>query len=142
MEIGITQVSGGSRTSVGGYEEEERDETTAQFDVSDTRTLEQVVSWLIDLGYVPSFCTACYREGRTGDRFMSLLKAGQIANCCQPNALMTLKEYLVDYASPETYEKGEAIIQKRLAMVPNEKVREMAKKHLKEIENGKRDFRF
>jgi len=91
---------------------------------------------------VPSFCTACYREGRTGDRFMSLLKSGQIANCCQPNALMTLKEYLVDYASPETYEKGEAIIQKRLAMVPNEKVREMAKKHLKEIENGKRDFRF
>lgn len=142
MEIGITQVSGGSRTSVGGYEEEERDETTAQFDVSDTRTLEQVVSWLIDLGYVPSFCTACYREGRTGDRFMSLLKAGQIANCCQPNALMTLKEYLMDYASPETYEKGEAIIQKRLAMVPNEKVREMAKKHLKEIEKGKRDFKF
>jgi len=142
LEIGITQVSGGSRTSVGGYEEEERDETTAQFDVSDTRTLEQVVSWLIELGYVPSFCTACYREGRTGDRFMSLLKSGQIANCCQPNALMTLKEYLVDYASPETYEKGEAIIQKRLAMVPNEKVREMAKKHLKEIENGKRDFRF
>lgn len=142
LEIGITQVSGGSRTSVGGYEEEERDETTAQFDVSDTRTLEQVVSWLIDLGYVPSFCTACYREGRTGDRFMSLLKAGQIANCCQPNALMTLKEYLMDYASPETYEKGEAIIQKRLAMVPNEKVREMAKKHLKEIEKGKRDFKF
>ena len=105
LEIGITQVSGGSRTSVGGYEEEERDETTAQFDVSDTRTLEQVVSWLIDLGYVPSFCTACYREGRTGDRFMSLLKAGQIANCCQPNALMTLKEYLMDYASPETYDK-------------------------------------
>ena len=142
LEIGITQVSGGSRTSVGGYEEEERDETTAQFDVSDTRTLEQVVSWLIDLGYVPSFCTACYREGRTGDRVMSLLKAGQIANCCQPNALMTLKEYLMDYASPETYEKGEAIIQKRLAMVPNEKVREMAKKHLKEIEKGKRDFKF
>lgn len=142
LEIGITQVSGGSRTSVGGYEEEERDATTAQFDVSDTRTLEQVVSWLIDLGYVPSFCTACYREGRTGDRFMSLLKAGQIANCCQPNALMTLKEYLMDYASPETYEKGEAIIQKRLAMVPNEKVREMAKKHLKEIEKGKRDFKF
>jgi len=141
LEIGITQVSGGSRTSVGGYEEEERDETTAQFDVSDTRTLEQVVSWLIELGYVPSFCTACYREGRTGDRFMSLLKAGQIANCCQPNALMTLKEYLMDYASPETYEKGEAIIQKRLAMVPNEKVREMAKKHLK-IEKGKRDFKF
>ncbi|HUM56194.1 MAG TPA: [FeFe] hydrogenase H-cluster radical SAM maturase HydG [Bacillota bacterium] len=142
LEIGITQVSGGSRTSVGGYEEEERDESTAQFDVSDTRTLDQVVSWLIELGYVPSFCTACYREGRTGDRFMSLLKSGQIANCCQPNALMTLKEYLVDYASPETYEKGEAIIQKRLAMVPNEKVREIAKKHLKEIENGKRDFRF
>ena len=102
LELGISQISGGSRTSVGGYAEEEpEEESSAQFDVADHRTLDQVVKWLMDLGYVPSFCTACYRAGRTGDRFMSLCKAGQIHNCCLPNALMTLKEYLEDYASPE-----------------------------------------
>ena len=106
LDIGISQLSGGSHTSVGGYvRQEEYDETTSQFDVSDRRTLDEVVGWLLDLGYIPSFCTACYREGRTGDRFMSLVKSGQIANCCQPNALMTLKEYLEDYASPETSRK-------------------------------------
>ena len=138
LEIGITQISGGSRTSVGGYVEDERDEDTVQFDVEDRRSLAEVVDWLIDLGYVPSFCTACYREGRTGDRFMSLLKSGQIANCCQPNALMTLK----DYAGEETHKKGDAIIAERLAMIPNEKVREVCSEHLKEIEAGNRDFRF
>ena len=142
LEIGITQISGGSRTSVGGYVEEERHDETAQFDVDDTRSLGEVVDWLIDLGYVPSFCTACYREGRTGDRFMSLLKSGQIANCCQPNALMTLKEFLMDYSSDETHKKGDAIIAKRLEMIPNEKVRQITAEHLKDIEEGKRDFRF
>ena len=142
LEIGITQISGGSRTSVGGYVEEERDEDTVQFDVDDRRSLAEVVDWLIDLGYVPSFCTACYREGRTGDRFMSLLKSGQIANCCQPNALMTLKEFLMDYASDETHKKGDEIIAQRLAMIPNEKVREVCSERLKAIENGDRDFRF
>ena len=148
LEIGITQISGGSRTSVGGYVDEldeERkfdSEETAQFDVEDRRTLAEVVDWLIDLGYVPSFCTACYREGRTGDRFMSLLKAGQIANICQPNAMMTLKEFLIDYASEETRAKGEALIEKRLEMIPNEKVREICRAHLREIEEGNRDFRF
>ena len=142
LEIGITQISGGSRTSVGGYVEEERDEDTVQFDVEDRRTLAQVVDWLIELGYVPSFCTACYREGRTGDRFMSLLKSGQIANCCQPNALMTLKEFLMDYAGEETQKKGDAIIEKRLAMIPNEKVREDCRERLARIEEGDRDFRF
>ena len=142
LEIGITQISGGSRTSVGGYVEDERDEDTVQFDVEDRRSLAEVVDWLIDLGYVPSFCTACYREGRTGDRFMSLLKSGQIANCCQPNALMTLKEFLMDYAGEETHKKGDAIIAERLAMIPNEKVREVCSEHLKEIEAGNRDFRF
>ena len=142
LEIGITQISGGSRTSVGGYVEEERDEDTVQFDVDDRRSLAEVVDWLIDLGYVPSFCTACYREGRTGDRFMSLLKSGQIANCCQPNALMTLKEFLMDYASDETHRKGDEIIAQRLATIPNEKVREVCSKRLKAIENGDRDFRF
>lgn len=142
LEIGITQISGGSRTSVGGYVEEERDEDTVQFDVEDRRTLAQVVDWLIDLGYVPSFCTACYREGRTGDRFMSLLKSGQIANCCQPNALMTLKEYLEDYASPDTKEKGLKLIQSEIPKIPSEKVRQVVLKHLNEMENGMRDFRF
>lgn len=142
LEIGITQISGGSRTSVGGYVEEERDEDTVQFDVDDRRSLAEVVDWLIDLGYVPSFCTACYREGRTGDRFMSLLKSGQIANCCQPNALMTLKEFLMDYASDETHRKGDEIIAQRLATIPNEKVHEVCSERLKAIENGDRDFRF
>ena len=142
LEIGITQISGGSRTSVGGYVEEERPEDTTQFDVEDRRTLAEVVDWLIDLGYVPSFCTACYREGRTGDRFMSLLKAGQIANICQPNAMMTLKEFLIDYASEETKAKGDALIEKRLPLIPSEKVRDICRRHLEEIEAGNRDFRF
>ena len=142
LHLGVSQISGGSRTSVGGYvEEEPEEEDTSQFDVNDTRTLNQVVDWLIDEGHVPSFCTACYREGRTGDRFMSLVKSGQIANICQPNALMTLKEYLEDYASPETMAKGEAIIQKRLEMIPNEKVKEVVREHLNDIHEGRRDFR-
>ena len=142
LHLGVSQISGGSRTSVGGYvEEEPEEEDTSQFDVNDTRTLNQVVDWLIDEGHVPSFCTACYREGRTGDRFMSLVKSGQIANICQPNALMTLKEYLEDYASPETKAKGEAIIQKRLEMIPNEKVKEVVREHLNDIHEGRRDFR-
>ena len=143
LQLGISQISGGSRTSVGGYvEKEAEEESSAQFDVSDTRSLDEVVNWLISMGFIPSFCTACYREGRTGDRFMSLLKSGQIANCCQPNALMTLKEYLEDYASPDTKEKGEALIEKELGNVLSDKVREIAKARLKEIESGRRDFRF
>lgn len=143
LNLGISQISGGSRTSVGGYAEEEpEDESSAQFDVSDNRTLDQVVRWLMELGYIPSFCTACYREGRTGDRFMSLLKSGQIGNCCHPNALMTLKEYLEDYASPETRKLGDSLIEKEVLNVPNEKVREIVRKNLKEIAGGKRDFRF
>lgn len=143
LDLGISQISGGSRTSVGGYvEPEEEDENTSQFDVSDTRTLDEVVNWLLSLGYIPSFCTACYREGRTGDRFMSLLKSGQIVNCCQPNALMTLKEYLEDYASPDTQKKGEAVILEELAKIPNDKVRAIAADHLRDLHDGKRDFRF
>lgn len=142
LALGISQISGGSRTSVGGYVEEEKEEdNSAQFDVSDKRTLGEVVSWLIDLGYVPSFCTACYREGRTGDRFMSLVKSGQIANICQPNALMTLKEYLEDYADGETKKKGEKLIEERVAMIPNEKVKDIVMEHLNELDRGARDFR-
>lgn len=142
LHLGVSQISGGSRTSVGGYAEEEaEDDNSAQFDVSDTRTLDQVVNWLIEQGHVPSFCTACYREGRTGDRFMSLVKSGQIANICPPNALMTLKEYLEDYASEDTKEKGEAIIEKRLEMIPNDKVKEIVRDHLHDLDEGKRDFR-
>ncbi len=143
LKLGISQISGGSRTSVGGYAEPEpEDENSAQFDVSDNRPLDEVVEWLIDLGYVPSFCTACYREGRTGDRFMSLCKSGQIQNCCLPNALLTLREYLDDYASPETREKGMALIRKQLEQIPNPRTREIAARYISEIDGGKRDFRF
>lgn len=143
LKIGISQISGGSRTSVGGYvEEEPEEENSAQFDVSDTRTLDEVVNWLLKMGYIPSFCTACYREGRTGDRFMSLCKSGQIANCCQPNALMTLKEYLMDYASEDTRKSGEALISEQLSKIPNPKTREIARTNIEKIQLGERDFRF
>ena len=144
LKLGVSQISGGSRTSVGGYvEPEEEDENSAQFDVSDQRSLDEVVRWLMELGYIPSFCTACYREGRTGDRFMSLCKNGQIQNCCHPNALMTLEEYLMDYASDETKEIGERLIEKELLKIPNEKVRKIATEHIADIaKNNKRDFRF
>ncbi|MCI5778647.1 MAG: [FeFe] hydrogenase H-cluster radical SAM maturase HydG [Lentisphaeria bacterium] len=142
LKVGVSQISGGSRTSVGGYTTECRHDETAQFDVSDLRTLDEVVRWLLEMGHIPSFCTACYREGRTGDRFMKLVKSGQIANCCQPNALMTLKEYLEDYASPETKAVGEHVIAAELLRVPNEKVRRIAVENLTAIEQGKRDFRF
>lgn len=143
LELGISQISGGSRTSVGGYvTEESEEENSAQFDIADHRSLDEVVGWLLDLDHIPSFCTACYREGRTGDRFMTLLKNGQISNCCLPNALLTLKEYLKDYASPETRAKGEAMIKRLLNDVPNEKARATAAKYLDAIEIGERDFRF
>ncbi len=143
LHLGVSQISGGSRTSVGGYAEEEpEEENSAQFDISDTRSLDEVVNWLMRLGYIPSFCTACYREGRTGDRFMSLCKSGQIQNCCHPNALMTLKEYLEDYASEDTKRIGEELIAREIEKVPREKTREIAKRHLEEIARGQRDFRF
>jgi 2-iminoacetate synthase len=142
LAVGVSQISGGSRTSVGGYTTEERHDETAQFDVSDTRTLDEIINWLLSLGYIPSFCTACYREGRTGDRFMSLAKTGQIANCCQPNALMTLKEYLEDYASEDTKLKGESVIAAEVEEIPNETARKVAKERLVKIANGERDFRF
>ena len=142
LRLGISQISGGSRTSVGGYTEEDRPTDTEQFDVSDQRTLDEVVHWLMDLGYIPSFCTACYRAGRTGDRFMELCKSKQIQNCCHPNALMTLKEYLVDYASEETRAIGEKLIESELLNIPKENVRAVCADHLKKIEEGIRDFRF
>lgn len=143
LHLGISQISGASKTSVGGYDEEEpEEENSAQFETDDKRTLDEVVKWLMDMDYIPSFCTACYREGRTGDRFMTLCKNGQILNCCHPNALMTLKEYLVDYASADTRKVGEALIGKELCNIPKEKVRQIAEEYIKEIEHGKRDFRF
>ncbi len=143
LHLGISQISGGSKTSVGGYAEPEpEEENSAQFDVSDTRTLDEVINWLMTMGYIPSFCTACYREGRTGDRFMALCKSKQIQNCCHPNALMTLKEYLVDYASPATRELGLELIKKELCSIPREKVRDIVVEKLEKIENGERDFRF
>ena len=143
LQLGVSQISGGSKTSVGGYAEpEEEEDNSAQFDVSDTRTLDEIVNWLMRLGYIPSFCTACYREGRTGDRFMSLCKSGQIQNCCHPNALMTLKEYLEDYASDDTKKIGEELIAKELYNIPKDKVRQIAMEYIDNIKNGQRDFRF
>lgn len=143
LHLGISQISGGSRTSVGGYTEPGPDrDSTAQFDISDHRTLDEVVRWLMEMDYIPSFCTACYREGRTGDRFMSLCKSGQILNCCHPNALITLQEYLEDYATPGTKSVGEALIQREINRVPNPKVREIVRKNLAIISAGARDFRF
>ncbi|MGO5051549.1 [FeFe] hydrogenase H-cluster radical SAM maturase HydG [Lachnospiraceae bacterium LCP25S3_G4] len=144
LHLGVSQISGGSKTSVGGYADPEpEEENSKQFDVSDTRSLDEVVKWLMELGYLPSFCTACYREGRTGDRFMSLCKSGQIQNCCHPNAMMTLKEYLMDYASPSTKAIGDQLIQSELSNIPNEKVRDIVIHNLKAIEDeNRRDFRF
>ncbi|HIS79258.1 [FeFe] hydrogenase H-cluster radical SAM maturase HydG [Anaeromassilibacillus sp. An200] len=143
LQVGISQISGASRTSVGGYTEEERPHDSEQFDVSDQRTLDEVVHWLMELGFLPSFCTACYREGRTGDRFMSLCKNGQIQNCCHPNALMTLTEFLTDYASEETKQTGFALIEKELQKIPNEKVRAIAAENVEAIRaSNRRDFRF
>ncbi len=143
LALGVSQMSGGSRTSVGGYvNEEPEEENSAQFEVTDRRSLSEVVDWLLDIGYIPSFCTACYREGRTGDRFMQLLKAGQIANCCQPNALMTLKEYLEDYASEDTKRKGEKVLFNELERIENPIVKEKTREYIKGIGEGKRDFRF
>ena len=142
LNLGISQISGGSKTSVGGYSEPEKeDENSEQFDTSDKRTMDEIAHWLMEMGHIPSFCTACYREGRTGDRFMSLAKSGQIQNCCHPNALMTLKEYLEDYASDSTKERGNRMILKELQNVPNEKIRGIVQKNLTNIEEGKRDFR-
>lgn len=143
LQLGISQISGGSRTSVGGYAEKEApEENSSQFDVSDNRSLDEVVNWLMKLGFVPSFCTACYREGRTGDRFMSLCKSGQISNCCLPNALMTLKEYLCDYASDDTKQVGDKLIHEQLDQIKSDKVRDIVTKQLHLIADGQRDFRF
>ncbi len=143
LDVGVSQLSGGSKTSVGGYAEGIEDaEDSAQFDISDNRTLDDIVGWLLELGYIPSFCTACYREGRTGDRFMSLAKRGLIGNCCAPNALMTLAEYLEDYASPKVKVAGKLMIDRLTKVIPSDKVRQITERNLLEIINGKRDFRF
>ena len=142
LHCGISQISGGSRTSVGGYTTVERHDETAQFDVSDTRPLDDVVRWLLQNDHIPSFCTACYREGRTGDRFMSLCKSGKISLCCTPNALMTLKEYLMDYASPATRQAGKELIARSLSDIPEGRVRDVTVQRLQQIEEGARDFRF
>lgn len=142
LDLGISQISGGSRTSVGGYTEDIRPEDTTQFDVSDTRSLDEVMKWLLETGYVPSFCTACYRAGRTGDRFMEFAKTGQIHNFCHPNALMTLKEYLEDYASPETKAIGDKVIAEQLPKITDSTKHRICAENLKKIEEGQRDFRF
>ncbi len=142
LKLGVSQISGASRTSVGGYSEKERPKDTEQFDVSDTRTLNEIVEWLINLGYLPSFCTACYSVGRTGERFMDLCKTGQIQNCCHPNAIMTLKEFLIDYATKNTKKSGENLIEKEIEKIKNENIKTKLKEYLEKIKNGERNFRF
>lgn len=144
LNLGISQISGGSKTSVGGYDENDyTEEDSSQFDVTDNRSLDEVMKWLMEIGYLPSFCTACYREGRTGERFMEICKSKQIQFCCHPNAIITLKEYLEDYASFETKTVGEKLIEKELETFKNNpKFRETLEKYLKKIEQGERDFRF
>lgn len=143
LDLGVSQISGGSRTSVGGYaQEEDPDKSSAQFELSDTRTLDEIVAWLMKLGYIPSFCTACYREGRTGDRFMALAKSGQIANICAANALMTLHEYLEDYASEETRQHAPKLIAQEMKYIPSERIRQRTLANIEEIKKGQRDFRF
>lgn len=143
LKLGVSQISGASSTSVGGYSEKEpEEENSAQFEINDTRTLDEIVNWLLDLGHIPSFCTACYREGRTGDRFMRLVKSGKIANVCQPNALITLKEYLEDYASPDTKAKGEAMLKAEVDKIDHPKVKELLHQHFQDLNAGQRDFRF
>mgnify|MGYP004575418731 CR=1 FL=1 len=142
LRLGVSQISGGSKTSVGGYaKKEEEHENSKQFDISDHRTLDEIVYWLMELGYIPSFCTACYRQGRTGDRFMQLVKSGEIANVCQPNALMTLKEFLEDYASTKTKSIGEKVILEELERIINPKIKEKTKTYINQEQQGKRDFR-
>lgn len=144
LNLGVSQISGASKTSVGGYAhpEQESEEETAQFDVEDRRSLDEIVKWLMELGYVPSFCTACYREGRVGDRFMEICKEQKIHNFCHPNAIMTLEEYLEDYASPETQKVGEELIDKELKTLGNNKLKCAVEENLDKIKHGERDFRF
>ena len=143
LNLGVSQISGGSKTSVGGYFKPMPDsEDSAQFDVSDRRPLDEVIKWLMELGYLPSFCTSCYREGRTGERFMEICKSRQIHNFCEPNAIMTLKEYLEDYASDETKEIGEKLIRKEIETIQNEKIKTAVIENLKKIEQGGRDYKF
>ena len=143
LKLGVSQISGGSKTSVGGYfNPAPEDENSAQFDVSDRRPLDDVIKWLIELGYLPSFCTSCYRQGRTGDRFMEICKSQQIHNYCQPNAVMTLKEYLEDYASPVTKAVGEKLLPIEIAKIKDDKIRTIVEENLIKIHNGERDFKF
>ena len=144
LNLGVSQISGASKTSVGGYAhpEQESEEETAQFDVEDRRSLDEIVKWLMELGYVPSFCTACYREGRVGDRFMEICKEQKIHNFCHPNAIMTLEEYLEDYASPETRKVGEELIDKEVKTLGNNKLKCAVEENLDKIKHGERDFRF
>ena len=142
LDLGVSQISGASRTSVGGYTEEERDEETAQFDLADKRTLDEVVAWLMELGYIPSFCTACYRAGRTGERFMKICKSGKIQDCCTPNAILTLKEYLLDYAAPATKALGDKLIAQEIDKIDNPALKEAVLEDLSRLEAGERDLRF
>ncbi|MDO5116441.1 MAG: [FeFe] hydrogenase H-cluster radical SAM maturase HydG [Synergistaceae bacterium] len=145
LDLGISQVSAGSCTGIGGYHKEigqPEQPDTAQFKISDDRTPDEVLTWLCEDGYIPSYCTACYRQGRTGDRFMSLAKSGQIRNICQPNALLTFKEYLLGYGSEHLKELGEKVIAGELEKIPSDKVRELTRERLRKLEEGAQDLYF
>jgi 2-iminoacetate synthase len=143
INYGVSQVSAGSCTGVGGYKNEyetHEDCNTAQFNVEDHRSPDQVIQSLCAAGYIPSYCTACYRQGRTGDRFMRLAKTGNIQNVCQPNAIMTFQEYLLDYASEDVKKAGEETIRQHLDQIKDEKVKKITEERLEEIRKGKRDL--
>ncbi|WP_243344105.1 [FeFe] hydrogenase H-cluster radical SAM maturase HydG [Anaerococcus sp. AGMB09787] len=141
LDLGISQISGGSRTTVGGYgAEDDGNEENAQFELSDHRSLDEVIDWLISMNHIPSFCTACYRKGRTGEVFMSMVKEHGIGNICQPNALTTLEEYAIDYASDKTRLDAERLIERELMSIPSEEVRRRTVENLKKIKEGQRDL--
>ena len=145
LNSGVSQVSAGSCTGVGGYSEKNAcdcGENTAQFEVDDTRSMDEVLTGLIESGHIPSFCTACYREGRTGDRFMQLAKSGQICNVCQPNALMTLMEFLSDYGSENAKAAAKKLYETEIPKIKNETIKQKTIEYLERIEKGERDFRF
>jgi len=151
IDLGISQMSAGSCVGVGGYKKQLDKlkgiqdgviDDTPQFEVADHRSPDEILRHICEAGYIPSYCTACYRKGRTGDRFMALAKTGEIQNVCQPNALLTFKEYLMDYASPETRAIGEKAIQKHLEMIKNPDIKQMTIKELQKIEEGTRDLYF
>lgn len=140
IEYGVSQISAGSSTGVGGYKEKEQGSYSGQFDTADHRSPLEILKELIDDKHLPSYCTACYRSGRTGDRFMRLAKSGQIHNVCGPNAMMTLMEYIMDYGDDELYNKGDAFINEEIKKIERDDIRQLVASNIERIKKGERDL--